>query len=162
MRAWIGSSRAHEDVRNEEVTVLTLHVLNGNAPRQTFTQPQFAPHSHMPLARITTTQILVDQSKQMNILWKPTNIFGRLTTIKSLQHNTKTYDSITATTTNPTLQPPLTIVMCPILLPVLILVFLYTLPCVKRNVHVPSRGDRVEMRDLQNHTLDLEPCRRRH
>ena len=65
----------------------------------------------MPLARITTTQILVDQSKQMNILWKPINIFGRLTTIKSLQHNTKTYDSITATTTNPTLQPPLTIEM---------------------------------------------------
>ena len=65
----------------------------------------------MLLARITTIQDLRRSIYADKHSLEPANIFGRLTTIKSLQHNNRTYDSITATTTNLTFQLPLTIEM---------------------------------------------------
>jgi deoxycytidylate deaminase len=65
----------------------------------------------MLLARITTIQDLRRSIYADKHSLEPANIFRRLTTIKSLQHNNRTYDSITATTTNLTFQLPLTIEM---------------------------------------------------
>jgi tRNA(Arg) A34 adenosine deaminase TadA len=71
----------------------------------------FQPHSHMLLARITTTQHLGRSIYKDRHFLEPANIFRRLTTINQLQHDNQTYDSTTTFTTNHTFQPPLTIEM---------------------------------------------------